>query len=139
MIHTKRLRCNLKKLGVSYNVSYKVCFTRNCGGSAGWEQGEEKRKQDGGEKEELVVSKHFFVLSSNKGLTSIINNCCDKRGNLQITAIIIIITIIIIIIIIIISIKYRHIFIKPYISNKNLLVYSTIHFRHCQELNDKNK
>ena len=34
------------------------------------------------------------------------------------------------------SIKYRHIFIKPYISYKTLLVYSTIHFRHYQELND---
>ena len=35
------------------------------------------------------------------------------------------------------SIKYPHIFIKPYISNKTLLIYSTIHFYHCQELNDK--
>ena len=29
--------------------------------------------------------------------------------------------------------------IKPYILNQTLLVYSVIHFRHCQELNDKNK
>ena len=32
----------------------------------------------------------------------------------------------------------RHIFIKSYISNKTLPLYSKIHFRHCQELNDKN-
>ena len=44
----------------------------------------------------------------------------------------------IIIIAIIITVKYRHIFIKPYISNKNLLVYSAIQFCRCQELNDKN-
>ena len=44
----------------------------------------------------------------------------------------------IIIAIIITSVKYRHIFIKPYISNENLLVYSAIQFCRCQELNDKN-
>ena len=37
------------------------------------------------------------------------------------------------------SIKYQHIFIKTYMSNKTLLVYSMIHFCYCQELNDKNK
>ena len=54
----------LEKLGVSYNVSYKVCFTRKFGGGAGWGQGEEKRKRDAGEKEELVVSsiKTFLCL-----------------------------------------------------------------------------
>ena len=30
-------------------------------------------------------------------------------------------------------------FIKPYIINQILLVYSTIHFRQCIELNDKNQ
>ena len=39
----------------------------------------------------------------------------------------------------VLSIKYQHIFIKPYVSNKTLLVHSTIHFHHCHELNEKNK
>ena len=61
------------------------------------------------------------------------------RAIIIIIMIITIILIIIIIIIIITSVKYRHIFVKPYISNKNWLVYSTIHFRRCQGSNHKNK
>ena len=35
--------------------------------------------------------------------------------------------------------KIPRCFHKPYISSKTFLAYSKIHFRHCQELNDKIK
>ena len=44
--------------------------------------------------------------------------------------------ILLLLLLLLLSIKCRHIFIKQYISNKTFFIYLTIHFRHCQELNE---